>query len=78
MHNLTDYYHYDDITMMYIDVSDCKFLAHAHGCFVPGIRLVQTIAKRTLSRGTAVKKPVELMKALSELRRMQSVARAER
>jgi hypothetical protein len=45
-----DYYHYNDITMLYIEEDDRKYLACTHDSFVTGICPVQPIAKSTRSR----------------------------
>jgi hypothetical protein len=77
MSNFPSYHHYDEITMMYIDPEDRKYLARAHATFTPAMAPVQPIAKRTRSRVAALKKTIAFKKKLPELRRLQAAARAE-
>jgi hypothetical protein len=77
MPNLSDFYHYDEITMMYIDPEDRKYLARLYVTFTPAMVFVQLIAKRTRSCIAALKKHIDFQKKLPELRHIQAATRAE-
>jgi hypothetical protein len=55
MPNLSDFYHYNEIKMMYINPEDHKYLARSQANFTPAMATVHPTAKRTRLRVAALK-----------------------